>query len=257
MAGGTRLIPMITPRHQPTPVPAAQLLVMPLHAVTEIHGEPGLRRRLALELDRLPAGDRRVVAGAAGWAAGLPARQRRTREPYLNHLLRVTLRILCYYRVSDPEVLIAVLLHDAVEDQPWAVTGVPDGTGPPPRDRALAVLTDRYGTRVARLVAAVTNPDFPAGADRTRLYLDHLGTALAAEPWARVLKLSDFTDNGVGIIHTVGPKVHRSARKYTGAVPVLRDLLDRPDTPLPAEVKDHIHRQLDLAEARFAAILAA
>ena len=47
------------------------------------------------------------------------------------------------------------------------------------------------------------------------------------------------------------------ARKYTGAVPVLRDLLDRPDTPLRAEVKDHIHRQLDLAEARFAAILTA
>ena len=42
-----------------------------------------------------------------------------------------------------------------------------------------------------------------------------------------VEKLSDFTDNGVGIIHTIGPKVQRSARKYTGAVPVLRALLDR------------------------------
>jgi hypothetical protein len=51
--------------------------------------------------------------------------------------------------------------------------------------------------------------------------------------------------------------VERSARKYTGAVPVLRELLDRPDTPLAPTVKDHIHRQLDLAEQRFSAILAA
>jgi hypothetical protein len=45
--------------------------------------------------------------------------------------------------------------------------------------------------------------------------------------------------------------------QYTEAVPLLRDLLDRPDTPLNPDVKKHIHRQLDLAEQRFTAILAA
>jgi (p)ppGpp synthase/HD superfamily hydrolase len=92
---------------------------MPLHAVT-------------LELDRLPAADNRTVAGAAEWAAEVHAGQRRTRAPYLNHLLRVTLRILRYYRITDVDVLVAALLHDAVEDQPWAVTGRPTGHGPPP-----------------------------------------------------------------------------------------------------------------------------
>jgi hypothetical protein len=111
------------------------------------------------------------------------------------------------------------------------------------------VLAARYGRRVGRLVRAVSHP-----ADQQ--YVDHLATALAEEPWARVLKLSDFTDNGVGIIHAVGPKVVRSARKYTPAVPVLRDLLGRPDTPLEPAVKAHIGAQLDLAERRFAAILA-
>lgn len=247
---------MATSPHQHTPTPA-QLRVMPLHAITEIHGTTGLRQRLTLELDRLPADARRVVADAAGWATQLHAGQRRTREPYLNHLLRVTLRILCYYRITDPAVLAAAMLHDAVEDQPWAMTGLPTGHGPPPRATALAALTDRHGPRVTRLVAAVTNPEYDTGADRTRQYLDHLATALTDEPWARVIKLSDFTDNGVGIIHTIGPKVQHSARKYTGAVPVLRDLLDRPDTPLDEAVKDHIHSQLDLAEQRFTAILAA
>jgi hypothetical protein len=36
---------------------------------------------------------------------------------------------------------------------------------------------------------------------------------------------------------------------------VLRELAARPDTPLADEVKEHIAGQLDLAEARFAAIL--
>jgi (p)ppGpp synthase/HD superfamily hydrolase len=228
---------------------------MPLHAITEIHGEAGLRQRLTLELHRLPALDRCMVDDAAAWAAQLHAGQRRTREPYLNHLLRVTLRTLCYYRITDPDILTAALLHDTVEDQPWAVTGQPTGHGPPPREQALTVLTHRYGPLVARLVNAATNPEPQTGVDRIRQYLDHLTTALADEPWARVIKLSDFTDNGVGIIHTTGPKVFRSAHKYRGAVPILRKLLTRADTPLAPDVKDHISGQLDLADQRFAAIL--
>ena len=51
--------------------------------------------------------------------------------------------------------------------------------------------------------------------------------------------------------------MERSARKYDAAVPVLREFLDRPDTPLAPEVKAHIGGQLDLARQRFAAILAA
>ncbi|GIJ46831.1 hypothetical protein Val02_37170 [Virgisporangium aliadipatigenens] len=237
----------------------AHLRVMPLHAITEIHGQAGLRRRLDDELDRLPAGD--TVRTAADWAERLHADQRRVREPYANHLLRVCLRILCHYRVTDPDVLVAALLHDAVEDQPWAVAGVANH-GPPPREAAFAAIAERYNARVARLVGAVTNPepspqDDPGPQAANRRYVTHLATALADEPWARVLKLSDFTDNGVGIVHTVGPKVPRAARKYTGALPVLRDLLERPDTPLPPAVRAHINRQLDLGAERFAAILAA
>jgi hypothetical protein len=70
-----------------------------------------------------------------------------------------------------------------------------------------------------------------------------------------VIKVSDFTDNGVGVIHTTGPKVERSAVKYRPMVPVLRELVARPDTPLSGVVKEHIFGQLDLAEERFAAIL--
>lgn len=234
----------------------AQLTVMPLHAVTEVYGEAGLRRRLDLELRRLPPEGRTAVGSAADWASRLHAGQRRTREPYVNHPLRVTLRMLVHYRVTDPDVLVAGLLHDVVEDQPWTVTGT-ERAGPPPVEEALAVIARRHDPRVAALVAAVTTPPRPAGADRIRHYLDHLTESLAGDPWARVIKLSDFTDNGVGIIHSSGPIVARSARKYDPAVPILRTHLDRPDTPLAADVKDHIRGQLDLGRRRFAAILAA
>jgi (p)ppGpp synthase/HD superfamily hydrolase len=233
-----------------------QLLAMPLHAVTEVYGEAGLRERLTLELRRLPDADRSTVEDVLHWASELHRDQRRTREPYVNHLLRVTTRIICYYHVTDPEVLAAALLHDAVEDQPWAMLDQePDG-GPPPSAQALVALGERFGPRVARLVHAVTNPQYDPRRDSDVQYLEHLRVSLSAEPWARVIKLSDFTDNGVGVVHTVGAKVRRAAEKYSPLLPVLRELLARPDTPLEPPVKAHIASQLDLAESRFAAILA-
>jgi (p)ppGpp synthase/HD superfamily hydrolase len=235
----------------------ARLLSMPLHAVTEVYGEAGLRERLTLELPRLPAADRSTVEDAATWAAQLHAAQRRTREPYLNHVLRVAIRILCYYRVTDVDVVVAALLHDAVEDQPWAIVGRAADDGPPPHDAALAVVASRYGDRAARLVEALTNPVYDPARDADEQYLEHLKEALAVEPWARVVKLSDFTDNGAGVIHAVGPRVERAARKYTPLIPILRELLAMPDTPLDPDVKAHIGRQMDLAETRFATILAA
>jgi hypothetical protein len=69
-----------------------------------------------------------------------------------------------------------------------------------------------------------------------------------------VIKVSDFTDNGVGVIHTTGAKAVRLASKYAPLVPVLADLVARPDTPLSAQVKTRILRQLRAAEERFAVI---
>lgn len=228
---------------------------MPLHAITEVYGEEGLRERFALEISDLPPHDQATLLDALKLATTLHDGQRRVREPYINHLLRVTLRILCYYRVRDAEVLTAALLHDAVEDQPWRLTGADDETGPPPTTEALLVLAQRYSHRVARLVDAVTNPDYDPARDKNEQYRNHVAEALEFEPWARVIKISDFTDNGVGIIHTTGDKLVKASAKYAPLVPILRALVSRPDTPLDGEVKQHIYGQLDLATQRFEAIL--
>ncbi|HET9138147.1 hypothetical protein [Actinophytocola sp.] len=123
------------------------LQAMPLHAITEVYGERGLRDRWALETQRLPLDAQCTLAEALDWASDLHAGQRRVREPVVNHLLRVALRILCYYRVTDTAVLAAALLHDSVEDQPgrWPVGPArgPTPAGPTPAGTTPAGTTQR------------------------------------------------------------------------------------------------------------------
>lgn len=229
------------------------LPAMPLHAITEVYGEEGLRARFAAEAERLSDGRLAVALDLAGH---LHRDDRRVREPYVNHLLRVATRLLCHYRVDDADVVVAGLLHDTVEDHPHELAGVPGDTPlPEAREAAFAVLTARFGARVSELVRAVTNPIHDPETSKHEQYRSHVAQSLAANPWARVIKASDFTDNGVGIIHTTGAKVTKAAAKYRLVLPILRELVARDDTPLAPEVKHHIAAQFDLAERRFHAIL--
>jgi integrase len=224
------------------------LATMPLHAITSVHGEAGLRERLLIEIAEFPAADRAQAERALALAARLHAADRRQREPYLNHLLRVTIRILSHYRVSDPDVACAALLHDAVEDH---AAGIAPGGG---RPAAIAALAAQFGERVAELVAAVTNPVYTPGRDEHEQYREHVLASLNACPWARVVKVSDYTDNAVGLFHTTGPKLPELAAKYLPLAPVLRELVLRPDTPLSDDVKRMIARQLGSAADRLAVI---
>ena len=224
------------------------LAATPLHAITALHGEAGLRERFAMEIASFPDANRQRLERALDLAATLHAADRRQREPYVNHLLRVATRIITHYKVQDADVICAALLHDAVEDHATELT---PGGG---QQEALAEIVAQFGDRVAEMVSAVTNPEYEPGRDKHEQYREHVAASLEASPWARVIKASDFTDNGVGLIHTSGPKLAKLAGKYAPLVPVLRELIARPDTPLSDEVKVHILGQLNRAEERFAAI---
>jgi (p)ppGpp synthase/HD superfamily hydrolase len=233
----------------------ATLLSMPLHAITEEYGEAGLRDRLQLELASFPPDERAQLEDALALAARLHADDRRVTEPYLNHPLRVAIRIIRYYGIQDADVIAAALLHDAVEDHPGDLAGRTAGTHAELTEAALEAIAWRFNPRVAALVRSVTNPEYDPGRDRHEQYRQHVAESLERDPWARVIKVSDFTDNGVGVVHTTPAKAHSAATKYRPLVPKLRDLVVRPDTPLSAEARSHILDQLDLAEERFAAIL--
>jgi hypothetical protein len=282
---------------------------MPLHAITSTYGEKGLRERFSVEIASLPEGDQRRLNRALDLAARLHAADRREREPYINHLLRVAIRIMSHYGVHDTDVICAALLHDAVEDHaaelasgalcadPAGASGdasadtSADASGDANADTsadsgadasadsgadasadscadasadsgaegvqqaALTVLAAQFGPRVAELVAAVTNPQYAPDRDAHEQYREHVEESLRRDPWARVIKASDFADNGVGLIHSTGPRLRQLAAKYAPLVPILRELIDLPDTPLHAAAKQHILAQLDRAADRFAAVL--
>jgi hypothetical protein len=275
------------------------LAMMPLHAITSTYGEAGLRDRFAVEIASWAEADRRRLEQALDLASRLHAGDRRDTEPYVNHLLRVAIRIMSHYGVHDADVVSAALLHDAVEDHAVDLAAYGGGAdltgrgggadlkargggaeladsgadltargggaeladsgadltgGLADQQAALAVLATEFGPRVAELVGVVTNPPYAPDRDQDEQYREHVADGLQDNPWARVIKASDFTDNGVGLIHTTGPRLYRLAAKYAPLVPVLRDLIARPDTPLDAAVKEHILAQLDRAADRFAAL---
>ena len=234
--------------------PRRLLETMPLHAITATYGEQGLRERFAAEIAGFGEPERRRLEDALELASRLHAADRRQNEPYINHPLRVAIRIMSHYGIRDPDVIAAALLHDAVEDH--AAELAPGGrAGSAQTEAALAVLAERFGPRVAGLVAAVTNPEYDPGRDRHVQYREHVAASLDRSPWARVIKASDFTDNGAGLLYTTGPRVPDLADKYAQLVPVLRELISRPDTPLGEPARERILAQLDRAAERFAAIL--
>src|SRR5260370_17186558 len=129
---------------------------MPLHAITSTYGEEGMRERSALEVSARREEDQGRLNQDLDLAARLHAADRREREPYINHLLRVAIRIMSHYGIHDTDVICAALLHDAVEDHAAELANGAEGG----RQAPLAVLAARFGPRVAELVAPVTNPEY-------------------------------------------------------------------------------------------------
>jgi (p)ppGpp synthase/HD superfamily hydrolase len=236
-----------------------KLLAMPIHIVTSRYGLPGLNELLAAETADFAPEDRDRIERARRLAALLHAQDQRVSEPYASHLLRVAIRVIRRYQVTDTDVICAALLHDSVEDHALDLAAVATDAerAAGPAAAALDVLERSFNPRVADLVRAVTNPAWDPSRDKHIQYREHVAASLEHQPWARVVKLSDFTDNGVGLIHTEDEAMERRlARKYAPLVPLMRALAARPDTPLSDEVKAYIDEQLATAAERFTAILA-
>jgi (p)ppGpp synthase/HD superfamily hydrolase len=239
-----------------------QLLAMKIHQVDGNWGTEGLRAMLAAVLNSSIDAENTAVLRAGRIAAWLHAGDLRSgNRPYLGHLLRVTIRIAYHYHVRDTDVLCAALLHDSVEDHADALADFASNgeRKKGPAEAAYAVLGRAFSPAVATMVRAVTNPETDPSqplAERQEQYRVHVVDSLEREPWARVIKLSDFTDNGAGIMWTLsGAKRHKLAAKYAPLVPQMIDFATRDDTPLDPAVKDRIVAAMNKAQRNFAAIL--
>lgn len=233
------------------------LRAMPLHTISEVYGESGLLQRFNLELDRFSQEDRELIEDARDLALALHSDDKRGRESYNNHILRVATRVIspAHYNVGDPEIVIAALLHDSVEDHKHELAQLDSDARGEQTTIALGVIEALYGQGVAKIVGAVTNPKFDKTDDWRAIYREHVRVQLMAVPKARPVKLSDFDDNGVGIIYSPPEKSEKLSVKYEPMIPIFRDIVMLPDTPLSDTAKERILDQLDLAEERFAAIL--
>jgi (p)ppGpp synthase/HD superfamily hydrolase len=97
-------------------------------------------------------------------------------EPYINHLLEVAAMVAEATDGKDPALVIAALLHDAIEDQQI------------PRE----IIAEKFGEDVASLVAEVTDDKTLLKPERKRLQIVNAPKKSAR---AKLLKLADKTSN--------------------------------------------------------------
>ncbi|MEO5690979.1 MAG: HD domain-containing protein [Candidatus Saccharimonadales bacterium] len=186
---------------------------------------------------------------------------------YATHVLRVATRILSpdHFNVrDDPELIIAALLHDVVEDHPERLLGldVPKAVTLEEqrdhRERALKAIAKKYddgdgrGDRIAAMVNAVSNPLYDKEKvpqeQRPQIYRSHVKELMKSKGKACLIKLSDFIDNCLGLNHNPDSRLQRKlAPKYLPLVDDMRDYVIRSE--LAESVKEDILIDLDHAES--------
>ena len=120
-----------------------------------------------------------LVMRAAQFAADRHKAQRRkgaAREPYVNHVLEVATLLADASEGKDPDLVIAGLLHDLVEDQGVSVDEV----------------ATKFGMGVAALVLEVTDDKSLPSAERRQLQVVN---APHKSPRARMLRIADVVSN--------------------------------------------------------------
>jgi len=120
-----------------------------------------------------------TILSAAHFAAEKHANQKRkgkAGEPYINHLLEVAQLVSSALTEPDPNLIIATLLHDTIED-----AGVTE------RD-----IIERFGLDIARLVLEVTDDKSLPKQERKRLQIEN---APKKSHRAQMIKVADKISN--------------------------------------------------------------
>ena len=150
-----------------------------------------------------------AVLKAAERAAHWHAAQRRkgtAQEPYINHLIEVARLVAEATDGGDANLVVAALLHDAIEDQPVS----------------RAAIVAEFGEDVAALVVEVTDDKTLPKQQRKRLQVEH---APSLSSRAAILKLADKTSNLTAL--TVSPPADWNAARRLEYVQWGRDVAAR------------------------------
>jgi (p)ppGpp synthase/HD superfamily hydrolase len=129
------------------------------------------------------------VLRAANLAAQWHVHQRRkgaAGEPYINHLLEVSHLVAQATNGSEPNVVIAALLHDAIEDQ----------------DVTAETIASEFGQHIVNIVLEVTDDKSLPKDERKRLQIE---TAPHKSREAKLIKLADKISNVRAIANSPAP----------------------------------------------------
>lgn len=144
---------------------------------TSWHAWPDAEPELS---QRLPATVVARLAGAVEFARLHHGDQRRkTGVPYLEHLLEALQVLVEGAGIASPDVLVAAVLHDVVEDTPVTLEEV----------------STEFGPRVAELVGWVTIPAPGPGETKSAVRQAYLRRLRDAPPDAVLVKLADRASN--------------------------------------------------------------
>jgi (p)ppGpp synthase/HD superfamily hydrolase len=150
--------------------------------------------------------------------------------PYVNHILRVANRIIEEYGIMDPELIIAALFHDSVEDQSSKLAEMfqPDTKAGSERVVALEYLGNEFGDRVAKIILKLSNPEDEeldiSWEEKNVIYKEHVKEIIKDDD-VLPIKMSDFSDNGLNLNSVSDPERRlRLSRKY---LPVMKVFTER------------------------------
>ena len=130
-----------------------------------------------------------TVLRAADAAARWHVHQRRkgsAREPYVNHLLEVASLVAEATEGKDTDLVIAALLHDAIEDQ----------------EVPIELIEGEFGKRVADVVSQMTDDKALPKEERKR---KQIATAREKSNDAKIIKLGDKISNMRAIAFSPAP----------------------------------------------------
>lgn len=166
-------------------------------------------------------------------------RGKMSNPPYIEHPLRVALRLITAFGVTDPYLILAAVLHDTVEDHPFEFSAF-EGVPTKPTDEtdaryyALVFISEKLGFTTADWVKDVSNPILPEGTsktDKVSLYQEHVSNIVKVSSPALIIKVSDFVDNAGSLHHHYeynDPKVTYFLDRYGPLIPVYQAaLIDR------------------------------
>jgi hypothetical protein len=223
-----------------------------LKEITAEYGTLGLHTRLYDSLGREGLLEDPSVDWSVNFALTLHAEDTRTNGQYVDHLMRVTLRILDHYGIIDPAIIKAAMLHDSVEDHSPDIVRILRGdTSIDPKDEAVRLLGLYIGEEAASIVNDVSNPEFSEDPEvALEEYRQHTIWLVQNKPKGRVLKLSDFNDNAVGNHYSIGSKRYKLDKKYLPLYSVHAEGLFMPDSIITGSVRDEALRKLQAGRYR-------